>query len=72
MFDDPQDIVLDLKETKETPAAIEHVLRGLVGHGYQAHMRASPLVGRLRSMMAELDHGDETFEKKLRYLFWLN
>jgi hypothetical protein len=72
MLDDPQDIVLDLSDQKESAAFIEHVMRGLLGHGYQEHMRASPLVGRLRHSLDELDHGDETMAKKLRYLFWLN
>jgi len=35
-------------------------------------MRASPLVGRQRHVKDQLDHGDETFEHKLRYLFWLH
>lgn len=35
-------------------------------------MRASPLVGRLRQMKDQLSRGEETFERKLRYLFWLN
>ena len=35
-------------------------------------MRASPLVARLRHMAEELDHGEETMAKKLRYMLWLN
>jgi len=48
------------------------VLRGLLQNGYQAAMRPSPPVARLRQMKQPLDRGEEPFERKLRYLFWLN
>jgi hypothetical protein len=35
-------------------------------------MKRSPLVGRLRLMIDEVDHGQDTFERKLRYLLWVN
>jgi hypothetical protein len=35
-------------------------------------MRPSPLVGRLRRMQDELEHGEDTLVRKLRYLIWLN
>lgn len=35
-------------------------------------MRPTPLVGRLRQMKAQLDRGEDTFERKLRYLLWLD
>ena len=66
MFREPADIVIDLRRNV-TP---EPFLRGLLGHGYAETMRASPLVGRLRHMKEALDTGEDTFERKLRYLFW--
>ena len=53
-------------------AGAETVLRGLIGNGYQTKMHPSPLVSRLRAMKTQLDRGEDTFERKLRYLLWLN
>jgi hypothetical protein len=66
--------VIDLgKENQhENPQAIERVMRGLLGHGYQTGMKSSPLVRRLDRMKHELEHNDDTVGRKLRYLFWLN
>jgi len=30
------------------------------------------MVDRLRRMKEQLSRGEDTFERKLRYLFWLN
>jgi hypothetical protein len=76
MFSDPKDLVFDFAyfdhaDTK-TRAGAEDVLRSIFGETYVKTMKASPLVHRLMRMKKELDHGDETFERKLRYLLWLN
>jgi len=68
MFREPTDIVIDLRRDV-TP---ERFLRGALGRGYAETMRASPLVGRLRHMKEALETGEDTLERKLRYLFWLN
>jgi hypothetical protein len=68
MFREPADIVIDLRSA----VAPEAFLRGILGRGYAETMRASPLVGRLRHMKEALDHGQDTVDRKLRYLFWLN
>lgn len=74
MLANPTDIVIDLGLVLKSPdaAGSETMLRGLLGNGYQKTMRATPLVGRLRSMKEQLDRGEDTFDRKLRYLFWLN
>lgn len=74
MLAEPKDIAIDLSNLfrRQDPATFEQVLRGLLQNGYQTAMRPSPLVGRLRQMRLELDRGQDTFERKLRYLFWLN
>jgi hypothetical protein len=69
---DPTDVVLDLGKLGASPAAIDAVLHDLLGHGYVTGKKASPLPGRLHRMREDLDHGQDTFERKLRYLFWLN
>jgi hypothetical protein len=51
---------------------IDHVLRGLLGHGYRTKMKASPLPGRLHRMRGEIERGDESLGRKMRYLLWLN
>jgi hypothetical protein len=68
MFREPTDIVIDLRRS----ANPEVFLRGVLGHGYAETMRASPLVGRLRHMKEALERGEDTIDRKLRYLFWLN
>ncbi|HSD89971.1 MAG TPA: hypothetical protein VLB44_20710 [Kofleriaceae bacterium] len=74
MLREPTDIVLDLGalDDKESAQNYERVLRGLLGHGYAPSMRASPLVGRLRHMREQLERGEDTIERKLRYLIWIN
>jgi hypothetical protein len=74
MLSDPKDIVVDLHKLDHDmdAASVEAVLRSLIGNGYQTKMEPSPLVSRLRAMKIQLDRGEDTFERKLRYLLWLN
>lgn len=72
MLREPTDIVVRLDAKLPHPHMYEHALRGMLGHGYKESMRASPLVGRVRHMKGQLDRGEDTFGRKLRYLFWLN
>jgi hypothetical protein len=51
---------------------VEKLLRGVLGKGYAAASKASPLVDRLQRMKRELSMGNDTVERKLRYLLWLN
>lgn len=74
MLREPKDIVIDLSllDGKLTAQKVEQALRGVLGNGLKARMKPSPIVGRLRQMKAELSRGEDTFERKLRYLLWLN
>jgi len=79
LLDQPSDIVFDVKdfialaESRDEPTAlIEKVLRQLFGEKYQTAMPPSPLPSRLHRMKKEIDRGHESFERKLRYLLWLN
>jgi hypothetical protein len=72
MLREPTDIVIDIDNFNDDPKTYERLLRGLLGHGYATSMRASPLVARLRHMKDQLDRGEDTLERKLRYLIWMN
>ena len=72
MLREPTDFTIDLKNASTTPAGIETALRQVLGNGYAAKMKPSPLPGRLMRMMKDLERGGESLEHKLRYLFWLN
>jgi hypothetical protein len=75
MLKDPRDIQINvalLMFADRNINVAEKVLRDLIGNGYQTSMKPSPLPGRLRAMKKQLDTGEDTFDKKLHYLFWLN
>ncbi len=72
MLREPQDIVVDFSNESDSIANIEHVLKGIFGRGYQTSMKRSPLVDRLARMKADLETGNDTLERKLHYLLWIN
>ncbi|HUQ03909.1 MAG TPA: hypothetical protein VM261_15535 [Kofleriaceae bacterium] len=73
MLAEPSDIVIEIRGVDgDNPKDVEKVLRGLLGKGYATRMKPSPLVGRLNAMKQQLDRNEDTMERKLRYLFWLN
>lgn len=72
MLGEPKELVIDLRDLSERPAAVEKLLRGVLGNGFQTSMKPSPLPTRLRGMKDQLDRGEDTAEHKLRYLLWLN
>jgi hypothetical protein len=72
LLGEPKELVIDLRDLSEKPAAVERLLRGLLGNGFQQSMKPSPLPARLRGMKQQLDRGEDTAEHKLRYLLWLN
>jgi hypothetical protein len=55
-----------------SPAPVEEVLKEILGAKYRPEMKPSPLIGRLSRMKGEIDRGEEGFERKLRYLLWIN
>lgn len=72
----PRDLVVaddDLRALRRAdPGAISELLGRVLGPAYKAKMPASPLLDRLRRMRREIDRGEDTMERKLRYLLWLN
>ncbi len=75
LLSQPRDITLDLAEIEsvgDQTANAEQTLRHVLGSGYAEHMRPSPILGRMERMRKEMDRGEESMQRKLRYLFWLN
>lgn len=74
MLAEPRDIVLNLRDLErlERDNDVEGALRSVLGDYYVREMKASPLPGRLGRMKGELERGEESFERKLRYLIWIN
>jgi hypothetical protein len=82
MLTTPKDIVWDLgamdriedeKNTKKRVAMTTKLFKQLLGDGYKAKMKPSPLTNRLLQIRKDLDGGfDTAAEDKLKYFFWLN
>lgn len=80
MLASPRTIVLDIESIGErldggdapTPEAVEALLGDVLGSYYVKSMKPSPIVGRLARIKSELERDADTFERKLRYLLWLN
>lgn len=76
MLREPKDIVFDFDRIEhhagDKRENVDAILRDVLGNGYKKSMKPSPIVSRLRRMKDELSRGEDTFDRKLRYLFWLN
>ena len=73
MLSHPRDISLSEREVRaERTSNIATMLSTLLGDSYVHEMKPSPLPKRLSRMKGEIDAHEEEFERKLRYLFWLN
>ncbi|MCC6899166.1 MAG: hypothetical protein IT377_09335 [Polyangiaceae bacterium] len=77
MFTRPRDIVIDLEAVErfdraENRQTAELLLKSLLGAHYVKQMKPSPLPRRLERMKGEVERGDESLERKLRYLLWIN
>jgi hypothetical protein len=72
MLSQPTDIKLDADGKLDDRATIEKALRGVLGHGFAEHMKASPLVKRLADLAMARGRGEHELARKLRYLIWLN
>lgn len=74
MLSDPKDIVIEVDQAQK----VEHLrdldaaLPAIFGRYYVKSMKPSPLPGRLLRMKGEMERDEESFERKLRYLLWLN
>jgi hypothetical protein len=77
LLDEPGDIVIrldnvDALEGERTRENVERVLKDILGEKYVPDMKPTPLLKRLLRMKREMEQGEESFERKLRYLLWLN
>lgn len=68
----PQDVVIDPEVLRDASEHPNRALASLFGAAYREKMTPSPLAGRLARMQREVDAGQETWSRKLRYLVWLN
>ncbi len=69
----PRDLIVGRGELKRRePGAISELLGRVLGPAYKTSLPPSPLISRLQRMRKELDRGEDTIERKLRYLLWLN
>ncbi|MFO0593465.1 MAG: hypothetical protein U0441_38340 [Polyangiaceae bacterium] len=74
MLSHPKDIVLSLDRLREMDrhGDTDGLLSATFGGYYKASMKASPLPKTLLRMKGEIDKGEHEFDRKLRYLFWIN
>ena len=78
MLSKPKDIVLnldaldELDNRGEDKTKVEAALREHLGEYYRNKMKPTPLIKRLERMKSEIKRGEESMERKLRYLLWLN
>lgn len=78
-FSQPRDYVVTEAQLRrvdrmhrQDPGELSELLGQVLGPSYKGSMQPSPLLDRLHRISKEVDAGEETFERKLRYLFWLN
>jgi hypothetical protein len=76
MLSKPRDIVFDLVELDrlddDDEQNIEQILASILGEYYVREGTPTGLIRRLTRMRSEVERGEESLERKLRYLFWLN
>jgi hypothetical protein len=77
LLEQPGDFVLDLGhmdafEDDHTRANVERILTDIFGEKYVPQMAGTELIARMTRMKNEIKRGEESLERKLRYLLWLN
>jgi hypothetical protein len=75
IFSEPRDIVIEtaaLEKLEDMRTNPKPVLRSFLGGLWRETMKPSPIVGRARRARDSLVRGEQTLDRKLRYLFWFN
>lgn len=77
LLSQPRDLVIEVEDVSrarygEGAEALEASMKRTFGPAWRDAMTPTPLLSRLQRMRKELDRGEDTVERKLRYLFWLN
>ena len=67
-----QDELRPFKRSSEDAGAVSELLGRVFGPAYKAKLPPSQLINRMQRMRKEVERGEDTFERKLRYLLWLN
>ena len=68
----PQDLVISMPALQDMQLRPDAALRQMIGPGYVENLPPSRLGTRLLRMRQDVQRGDETLGRKLRYVFWLN
>jgi hypothetical protein len=71
LFSQPADVLVPLKLSHDAEG-LDVAFAQLFGKALKRSMPPSLLPQRLERMRREVDRGEDTVERKLRYLFWLN
>ncbi len=77
LLEEPRDIVLDFGNVERldhdrSRQNVEAVLADVFGDKYKPKMKPTLFLLRLSRMKGEIERGEESLERKLRYLLWLN
>jgi hypothetical protein len=74
MLSHPKDIVIDVDaiERLDRKRDVDGEVSAFFGEYYVTSMKPSPLPRRLFRMKDEIDKQEGEFDRKLRYLFWIN
>jgi hypothetical protein len=72
LFAEPRDLSIDERVVRSGERDPDAAIRSVLGDAYVRSMKPSPLPRRLARMQGEIDRGEESLARKLRYLFWLN
>ena len=75
IFSEPRDLVIDVRGLDDLDKARDDpgpLLRSFLGGLWRQRMAPSPIVGRMRAARDSLLRGEQTLDRKLRYLFWFN
>ncbi len=68
----PSSLSLTAQELEHADKDPEKALKGIFGAAFVPSMKPSPVIDHLRRITDEVKKGEESFERKLRYLFWIN
>lgn len=75
IFSQPRDIVIEVAALEQLDRMRDDpgpVLKSFLGSLWRENMKPSPIVGRARAARDSLLRGEQTLDRKLRYLFWFN
>ena len=75
IFSQPRDLVVDISAIEDIEKARDNpgpLLKSFFGGLWREKMKPSPIVGRMRAARDSLMRGEQTLDRKLRYLFWFN